>query len=191
MTLGSITVSGNTVYLEKSTDYADYFKSGKLMMKSARIAELKDNKTVIFDDGTTEQYDVIILCTGYKFSFPFLEEGLVTLSHRSKYWPLHKRVFSVKDPRLMFVGQHDTGFLKHFVTERQVIALTQYVAGKITLPSPEELQKELVESHLKYGYTDDNLHDFYRMVDHNKELSIINELHSLVPHMRLHKELLD
>jgi Flavin-binding monooxygenase-like len=88
-------------------------------MKQARIAELKDNHTVVFDDGTVAQHDLIILCTGYHMSYPFLKnEGLVKLSHKDKYWPLHKRVFCVDDPRLMFIGQHDTGFLKHFVTER-------------------------------------------------------------------------
>lgn len=33
-----------------------------------------DDKTVIFQDGQTEEIDTIILCTGYKISFPFIDE---------------------------------------------------------------------------------------------------------------------
>jgi hypothetical protein len=61
----------------------------------------------------------------------------------------------------------------------------------VVLPSCEDLRKELVESYKKYGYTDDNLHEFYRMVSHQKELDIINEIHSVVPHLTLNKGFLD
>lgn len=189
--LKSITVSGNTVYLDKSTDFAHYYKSGKLIMKSARIAELKNDNTVIFDDGSVEQHDVIILCTGYQMSYPFLkEEGLVKLTHKNKYWPLYKRIFCIDDPRLMFIGQHDTGFLEHFIRERQSITIREVIAGKVKLPSWTERWRDLVSSWEKYGFDDSNLQNFYRLSTHDYELQIINEFHSVVPHLTLNKKFL-
>ena len=53
------------------------------------------------------------------------------------------------------------------------------------------MKEELKQSNERQGYTDANLHEFYRMTSHQKELDIINEIHSLVPHLTLNKAHLD
>ena len=39
-----------------------------------------EGNTVTFKDGTTGEYDVIIKCTGYLHSFPFLPKGIIQFS---------------------------------------------------------------------------------------------------------------
>src|SRR5262249_19320968 len=41
------------------------------------IRELR-GRQVVFVDGTAEDIDVIIWCTGYKVSFPFFDEGFIS-----------------------------------------------------------------------------------------------------------------
>ena len=42
-------------------------------------------KTAYFKDGTSVEIDAVILCTGYKYSFPFMEDKLRLKSSRSMY----------------------------------------------------------------------------------------------------------
>lgn len=49
-------------------------------------------KGVIFEDGSQEEnVDVVIFATGYNFSFPFIEEGVINI--RNNQAPLYKFVF--------------------------------------------------------------------------------------------------
>ena len=44
-----------------------------------------EGKTCHYKDGTTEDVDTIIMCTGYLHSYPFLEDNLRLRSHNSLY----------------------------------------------------------------------------------------------------------
>lgn len=68
------------------------------------------DKTVFFKDGTqVENIDKIILGTGYKYSYPFLE-GLRLDGNRVNGLYLH--VFNMDDPRLVFIGAVSGSILK-------------------------------------------------------------------------------
>ncbi len=45
-------------------------------MKEVHYLDKLEGKKAIFKDGTEQEADVIILCTGYLHHFPFLEENL-------------------------------------------------------------------------------------------------------------------
>ena len=57
-------------------------------------------KKVIFEDGSSQEFDVIILCTGYLPSFSFLPEAYKPDSFRH----LYKHIFNIDDPTLSFIG---------------------------------------------------------------------------------------
>ena len=59
-----------------------------------------DGKTAHFKDGSKQEVDAIILCTGYQHHFPFLEEKL-RLKTRNRLNPpgLYKGVFWEKNPQ--------------------------------------------------------------------------------------------
>lgn len=58
-----------------------------------------------FKDGSSEEYDAIIKCTGYLHKFPFLPEEMM-LETRNVFVPpgLWKQTVSMKNNQLMFIG---------------------------------------------------------------------------------------
>jgi hypothetical protein len=57
---------------------------------------------VRFTDGTEEQIDVVVYCTGYKVTFPFFDEGFVAAPDNQI--PLYRRVVDAEHPGLYFLG---------------------------------------------------------------------------------------
>lgn len=77
--------------------------SGTLKVKSD-IARFTENG-VIFDDGTSEDdIDIVVLATGYKFGFPFLDKCVVDVQENRV--PLYKYVFPprLEKPTLSVIG---------------------------------------------------------------------------------------
>ena len=81
-----------------------------------------NGSTVTFKDGTSDDYDVIIKCTGYLHSFPFLSEGnllnlTMNLKHiselmlkcRNQMVPtgMYNQCVSLQNSKLFFIGMQD------------------------------------------------------------------------------------
>ena len=81
----------------KVLDLIDY---KKVVPKGA--IKMCEGKSIQFSDGTSKEFDVIIMCTGYDSSyFPFLPEKYhknITIRDRYKF------IFDVEDPSIAFVG---------------------------------------------------------------------------------------
>ena len=77
--------------------------SGKLKVRAG--IEKGNGKTIYFEDGKIENdVDAIILCTGYKRSFPFFSEDVIQIEKNGKYIPLYKGIFTPKyHSRLAFI----------------------------------------------------------------------------------------
>ena len=56
--------------------------------------------TVNFADSTTQEFDLIIMSTGYKTEYPFLPSRYANVRIRQR----HKFVFDVEDPTIAFIG---------------------------------------------------------------------------------------
>ncbi|OXU22776.1 hypothetical protein TSAR_011662 [Trichomalopsis sarcophagae] len=67
------------------------------------VVELKENSAV-FQDGSTEDVDIIFYCTGYKYSFPFLSESCGVRVDSNMVTPLWKHVIAIEKPTLAFIG---------------------------------------------------------------------------------------
>ena len=76
-------------------DLIDY----KHLVPKGGITECK-GKEITFVDGTREEFDLVIMSTGYKVEYPFLPEQYKYDDIRD----LYKFIFDVKDPSLAFVG---------------------------------------------------------------------------------------
>jgi len=51
------------------------------------------------------QVDTVVWCTGYDYSFPFLEgSGLLTPPVSARVHPLYEQLFHVRHPSLSFIG---------------------------------------------------------------------------------------
>ena len=56
-------------------------------MKEVHYLDRLEGKKAIFKDGTEQNADVVILCTGYLHHFPFLDESLKLKTHNRLYPP--------------------------------------------------------------------------------------------------------
>jgi hypothetical protein len=61
-----------------------------------------DGKRVHFTDGSSDEYDVIVACTGFVIAHPFFDKGLIDFSHGPV--PLYLRMMPAQHPRLFFIG---------------------------------------------------------------------------------------
>ncbi|KAK6523868.1 hypothetical protein TWF281_001834 [Arthrobotrys megalospora] len=102
-----------------------------------------DDRTVVFSDGTTEKdIDVILFCTGYLHSLPFLEEStepserMVTdgfYIHR-----LYQHIFYIPHPTLSIVGL-PTKVIPFPFVETQAAVVAGVYSGRLSLPSEENM----------------------------------------------------
>ena len=102
-------------------------------------------KTAHFKDGSSQEVDAIILCTGYQHAFPFLEEKL-RLKTRNRLNPpgLYKGVFWEQNPRLMYLGMHDQ-FYTFSMFDLQAWIARDFILGRIKLPSRAKMEKETAQ----------------------------------------------
>ncbi len=66
------------------------------------IDRFSGGRTVRFVDGSEEEIDLVVYCTGYKITFPFFDEKLVSAADNRL--PLYRRVVSPEHPGLYFIG---------------------------------------------------------------------------------------
>ncbi|KAL4235219.1 hypothetical protein ACF0H5_006857 [Mactra antiquata] len=67
------------------------------------ISELTAD-SVVYKDNTVEKIDVLLLCTGYKYDFPFLDDVCKVGIMDERVTPLYKHIIHAKYPSLSFIG---------------------------------------------------------------------------------------
>jgi dimethylaniline monooxygenase (N-oxide forming) len=105
------------------------------------IDRFAGGRAVRFADGSEEEIDLTIYCTGYEISFPFLDEAV--FAARDNRMPLYKRAVAVESPGLYFVG-----FIQPLgpimpLAEAQAEWIADLLAGKAALPAAAEMRKEI------------------------------------------------
>ena len=124
-----------------SSDLLPRLGHGDITVKP-NIAEFPGGRTVRFEDGTEEQIDLIIYCTGYKITFPFFDEGLVAAPDNRI--PLYRRVVHPELPGLYFIGLVQPLGAIMPIAERQSEWVADLIEGKADLPG-EERMREVIE----------------------------------------------
>ncbi|XP_062593555.1 uncharacterized protein LOC134255032 [Saccostrea cucullata] len=142
--------------------------------------------SVVFPDGTSENVDAIIFCTGYQYAFPFLKDDIITMKDR-RIQPIYKHMFHIEYPNLIFIGIARMFLyfpIFHEIAKLAVLAL----AGKVKFPSQEEMKAEDevdFQLRLKEGNPPSNAHsfgdDFSRQFRYNKELAKLGGFDPLPP----------
>ncbi len=117
---------------------------GRLVVKPA-VAQIV-NTSVHFRDGTVEEADDLVYCTGYHIEFPFLPiEWVFEPAGRVA---LFQRVVSLARPDLYFAGLiRPFGSVTRLV-QAQAEWIADLVEGVAELPSPAVMRRE-VDAHLK------------------------------------------
>ena len=88
-----------------------------------------------------EEADLIVYCTGYKISFPFLDERLVSAPENRLV--LYKRVFSPEHAGLYFIGFVQPWGAIMPIAEVQGRLVADHLTGEYALPSPERMRRDM------------------------------------------------
>lgn len=103
------------------------------------IAEFEGGRTIRFADGSEEEVDLAIWCTGYKISFPFFDPGLISAPDNEI--PLYRRVVSPEHPGLYFIGLLQPLGAIMPLAEAQSEWIADVLEGKIGLPGRAEMER--------------------------------------------------
>ncbi|MGW0770100.1 flavin-containing monooxygenase [Streptomyces sp. NPDC002676] len=100
-----------------------------------------DGRRVVFTDGTSEEADAIVYCTGYRMAFPFLPAGCPAGPQGAV--ELYRRVVAPDHPGLHFIGLvRPMGSITRLV-EAQSRWVARIVAGEAVLPSTDVMREEI------------------------------------------------
>ncbi|XP_055626823.1 senecionine N-oxygenase-like [Toxorhynchites rutilus septentrionalis] len=98
----------------------------------------------LFVDGSREHFTVILYCTGYRYSFPFLGSSCEISVEDNYVRPLYKHCININQPTMAFVG------IPYYVCAAQMFDLQarfclKYYTGQRNLPSKEEMLADMEE----------------------------------------------
>ena len=97
--------------------------------------------TVRFEDGTVVEADIVVYCTGYKITFPFFDEQLI--SAPENHIELFRRVFHTDYPNVQFIGLLQPLGAVMPLAEAQGAWVGDYLLGDYALPSAAEIRSDI------------------------------------------------
>jgi cation diffusion facilitator CzcD-associated flavoprotein CzcO len=105
------------------------------------IERFVGGRRVRFVDGSEEEVDLVIYCTGYKIAFPFL--GHEVFEAKDNRMPLYRRLAAVDTPGLFFIG-----FVQPLgpimpIAEAQAEWVADLLQGRAALPSETDMRNEI------------------------------------------------
>jgi dimethylaniline monooxygenase (N-oxide forming) len=96
-----------------------------------------EGSEAVFEDGTRAHVDVVVYCTGYRITFPFFDEELV--SAPDNRIPLYRRVFHPAMTDLAFIGLVQPLGAIMPIAEEQGRLVADHLSGRYALPSQAEM----------------------------------------------------
>lgn len=108
-----------------------------------------DGKTIHFKDGSSEEFEVVIACTGFILTHPFFDEDFINYSEGDV--PLYLKMMHEKHPNLYFIGMFQPLGCIWPGSELQSKIAAREIAGKWKRPSniTELCSKEVTHPHIK------------------------------------------
>jgi cation diffusion facilitator CzcD-associated flavoprotein CzcO len=100
-----------------------------------------DGRHVEFADGTREEVDVVVYCTGYKISFPFFADDFMAAP--DNHVELFRRVFHPRYADLGFVALLQPLGATMPIAEAQGRWLADYLRGHYALPAAGEMAADI------------------------------------------------
>ena len=94
-----------------------------------------------YADGSEERADLIVYCTGYKISFPFLDEQLVSAPENRLV--LYKRVFSPSTRGCTSSASLQPWGAIMPIAEQQSRLVAEHLTGDYALPSPAQMRRDM------------------------------------------------
>ncbi len=133
---------------------------------------------VVFTDGSREQIDVIVWCTGYRITFPFLGSDVIDTG--DNVVPLYRRVVSPDHDGLYFIGLIQPLGAIMPLAEVQAEWAAEIITGEGALPSRAKMAREIAGelSRMRRRYVTSKRHtiqvdfeDYLRLLSGERERS--------------------
>jgi dimethylaniline monooxygenase (N-oxide forming) len=111
------------------------------------IDHFSGGRTIRFADGSEEEIDLVVYCTGYKITFPFFDPEVIAAPDNRL--PLYRRVVPVERPGLYFIG-----FIQPLgpimpLAEAQAEWVADLLGGRAKLPPEGEMRSDISEEEAK------------------------------------------
>nr|CBI83746.1 pyrrolizidine alkaloid N-oxygenase [Arctia caja] len=98
----------------------------------------------VFEDDTSEEFDIIIYCTGFYYNHPFLSTQSSGVTTTENYvMPLYQAVVNINQPTMTFIGICKPGFAKILDLQAQYSAAL--AAGQFKLPTKDTMLRHWLE----------------------------------------------
>jgi len=112
-------------------------------MKEVPLLTHFENSTAYFSDGNAEDFDAVVMCTGYQHKFPFLPDEM-RLKTRNCLYPdnLYKGVVFNDLPKLIYLGMQDQYYTFNMF-DAQAWFARDIIQEKIQLPEKEERLRDI------------------------------------------------
>lgn len=137
-------------------DFYAMVKNGKIDVLHGEVVDFVGDKGVLFSNGKQEEYDVIILATGYRTKFPFFDEATVKKLNLHLFDPEYPCLYRYLVPLSEVKNVAFVGYLNCLrnptAYELGAHWLTEYFLGYLTTPSLSAM-KQQVENRLKFMRT--------------------------------------
>jgi len=111
------------------------------------IERFAGDRAVRFADGSEEEIDLVVYCTGYKITFPFFDPDLIAAEDNRL--PLYRRVVSVEHPGLYFIGLIQPLGAIMPLAEAQAEWVGDLLQGRAALPPAAEMRKQIAAEERK------------------------------------------
>ena len=122
-----------------SADLLDRIGHGRITPKPN--IERIEGSTVHFVDGSSEQIDTIVWCTGYRITVPFLDDSVIGTAGNQV--SLYRRVVHPDRPGLYFLGLVQPLGAIMPIAERQAEWIADLLEGDAALPAPERMRRAI------------------------------------------------
>ena len=137
-----------------------------------------DGDGVKFSDGTREKIDVIIWATGYRISFPFLQQNELAVVDNK--FPLYRRMVKPGWENLFFMGLAQPLPTLVNLAEQQSKFVVAVLSGKYKLPNEAAMQKRIEADEKFY------LGNYYDSERHTIQVDFTHYVKSLKKELRGH-----
>ena len=113
---------------------------------------------VIFTDGTSEQIDVVVYCTGYRITFPFLDDDVLNADDNRV--DLYRQVVSLDYPGLYLIGLVQPLGAIMPLAEAQSEWVTDLIEASGSLPDKATMTREVAidQAKMKRRYISSKRH---------------------------------
>lgn len=136
-------------------------------------------KCVTFEDGSVEEYDTVIMATGYHHAYNFLDDELRLKSPNLYYTPLYQGTVFPTYPQLFYIGSQNLVY-SFTMFELQAAFAWEVIMNRFTLPNKEEME----ESIAKYTENEKVLKSVKEVIDF--QTSYLKDMMDILGHRYAH-----